>query len=57
MEIFMLYRSNLLSMRELLWPNSSMKRFGKSNRSYKKEIPSLIVSEGMTKELFGSVRD
>jgi hypothetical protein len=33
MEIFMLSRSNLLSMKELLWLNSSMKRFRKSNRS------------------------
>jgi hypothetical protein len=33
MEIFMLSRSNLLSMKKLLWLNSSMKRFRKSNRS------------------------
>jgi hypothetical protein len=33
MEIFFLSRLNLLSMRELLWLNSSMKRFRKSNRS------------------------
>jgi hypothetical protein len=32
-------------------------KFRKSNRSWKKEIPSLTISGGMTKELFGSVKD
>jgi hypothetical protein len=50
MEIFMASRSNLLSMKELLGLNLSMKRFIKSFRSYLREIPSLIVSGRMTRE-------
>jgi hypothetical protein len=50
-------QSNLLSMKGLLWLNSTMKRFRKSNRSKKKKIPNLIVSGEMTKELFGLVKD
>jgi hypothetical protein len=34
-----------------------MKRFRKSNRNWKKETPSMIVSERMTRELFGSDKD
>jgi hypothetical protein len=33
-----------------------MKRFKKSYRNYLREIPNLIVSGGMTKELCGFVR-
>jgi CRISPR/Cas system CMR-associated protein Cmr5 small subunit len=33
-----------------------MKRFRKSYRSYLREIPNLIVSGGMTRELYGLVK-
>jgi hypothetical protein len=44
-------------MKELVWLNLSMKRFRKSYRSYLREVPSLIVSGRMTRELYGLVRD
>jgi hypothetical protein len=53
MEIFMPSQSNPFSMKELLWLKLLMKRFRKSYTGYLREIPNLIVSEGMIREWYG----